>query len=293
MDIKEFIKSKRPSLSDGSLTTYTSILRSLYKKVFGTGTIDTEKFNDTDKILDFLKDLEPNKRKTILSGLVVVTDKKEYRDKMLDDVSSYNKEIKKQEKSETQKENWVTTDEVKSIYNTLKKNADMLYKKKSFTSSELQQIQNFIILSLLGGIFIPPRRSLDFVSFKHKNIDKTKDNYLEKSKMVFNTYKTAKTYGQQVVDIPIQLKNILTKWNKINPTDYLLFDTNGNKLNSVKLNQRLNAIFDGKKIAVNGLRHAFLTDKYAETSKKQKELESDMTDMGSSSNMSKTYIKLD
>jgi len=293
MDIKEFIKSKRPTLSDGSLTTYTSILRSLYKKVFGNGTIDPEKFNDTDKILDFLKDLEPNKRKTILSGLVVVTDKKEYREKMLDDVSSYNKEIKKQEKSETQKENWVTTDEVKGIYENLKKNADMLYKKKSFSASELQQIQNFIILSLLGGIFIPPRRSLDFVSFKTKNIDKTKDNYLEKSKMVFNTYKTAKTYGQQVVDIPIQLKNILTKWNKINPTDYLLFDTNGNKLNSVKLNQRLNAIFDGKKIAVNGLRHAFLTDKYAETSKKQKELESDLTEMGSSGNMAKTYIKLD
>jgi hypothetical protein len=212
---------------------------------------------------------------------------------MLDDVSNYNKEIKKQEKTETQKENWVTTDEVKSIYETLKKNADMLYKKKSFTASELQQIQNFIILSLLGGIFIPPRRSLDFVSFKRINIDKTKDNYLEKNKMVFNTYKTAKTYGQQVVDIPIQLKNIITKWNKINPTEYLLFDTNGNKLNSVKLNQRLNAIFDGKKIAVNGLRHAFLTGKYAETSKKQKELENDMTDMGSSSGMAKTYIKLD
>ena len=111
--------------------------------------------------------------------------------------------------------------------------------------------------------------------------------------MIFNTYKTAKTYGQQVVDIPIQLKNIITKWYKINPSDYLLFDTNGNKLNSVKLNQRLNAIFDGKKIAVNGLRHAFLTGKYAETSKKQKELESDMSDMGSSSNMAKTYIKLD
>jgi hypothetical protein len=237
--------------------------------------------------------LEPNKRKTILSGLVVVTDKKEYREKMLDDVSSYNKEIKKQEKSETQKENWVTTDEVKTIYENLKKNADMLYKKKSFSASELQQIQNFIILSLLGGIFIPPRRSLDFVSFKHNNIDKTKDNYLEKSKMVFNTYKTAKTYGQQVVDIPIQLKNILTKWNKINPTDYLLFDTNGNKLNSVKLNQRLNAIFDGKKISVNQMRHTFLTGKYAETSKKQKQMENDMEAMGSSLSMVPNYVKLD
>jgi integrase len=210
---------------------------------------------------------------------------------MMNDVRDYNADIQKQEKSDTQQESWVNTADVKLIYDDLKKNADLLYKKKGLTPADLQQIQNYIIVSVLGGMYVPPRRSKDFVDFKIKSIDPSKDNFLDKSKMVFNSYKTAKTYGQQMVDIPIQLKNILLKWIKINPTDYLLFDVNMNPLSSVKLNQRLNKIFD-KKVGVNQLRHTFLTDKYKKTSEESKALANDMTEMGSSKNMADTYIKL-
>jgi len=291
-DLKEFIKDKRPALSEGSLKTYTSILKSLHKKIWG-GEIKVKDFDDSKKVLEFLKELEPNKRKTLLSALVVITDDSEYRKLMMSDVSDYNKQIGKQEKTENQKANWVDTDEVKVIYDNLKRNADLLYKKKDHTANELQQIQNFIILALMSGVFIPPRRSLDYCEFKIRNVDKEKDNFLDKNKLIFNRYKTFSTYGQQSVDIPVQLRNILTKWSKINPSEYLLVDTNGNKLNSVKLNQRFNSIFGGRKIATNQLRHTFLTGKYAETSKKQKELEEDMAEMGSSTNVAKTYIKLD
>jgi hypothetical protein len=109
--------------------------------------------------------------------------------------------------------------------------------------------------------------------------------------LIFNSYKTAKCYGEQVVKIPIVLKNILAKWIKINPTDWLLFDTNMNPLSSVKLNQRLNRLFDGKKVGVNQLRHTYLTDRYGETIKKNQEIKNTMTDMGSSANMLTTYIK--
>jgi hypothetical protein len=33
MDIKEYLKDKRPNLSAGSLTTYTSILKNLFSKL--------------------------------------------------------------------------------------------------------------------------------------------------------------------------------------------------------------------------------------------------------------------
>ena len=291
-DLKTYIKDKRSTLSEGSLKTYTSILKSLHKKIWG-GEINVKDFDDTKKVLEFLKELPANKRKTLLSALVVITDDAAYRKQMMEDVSDYNKEINKQQKTETQKENWVSTEEVKVIYDMFKKNADLLYKKSSHTANELQQIQNFIILALMSGIFIAPRRSLDYCEFKIRNIDKKTDNYLDKNTLVFNRYKTAKTYGQQSVSIPVQLRNILTKWSKLNPTDYLLIDTNGNKLNSVKLNQRFNSIFGDKKIATNALRHTYLTDKYAETSKKQKALEADLTEMGTSMNVAKNYIKID
>jgi len=293
MDLKKAIAEKRPKLTQSSITTYASILRNLYKKVFDDKEIDLTKFDDTSKILSHLKEVPPNKRKTILSALVIMTDDKKYRDLMMEDIKDYTKEIKPQEKTETQKENWVETSSVKTLWETLKKNTDLLYKKAHLTSGDLQQIQSFIIVSLLGGVFIPPRRSKDLVDWKIKNVDKEKDNFLEKSNIHYNSYKTAKCYGEQVVAIPVPLKNILNKWIKINPTDYLLFDTNQNPLTSVKLNQRLNKLFDGKKVGVNQLRKTYLTDKYADYSRAQKELEDDMGQMGSSTAVEKNYIKID
>jgi len=291
MSLKEAIKDKRPNLSASSITTYTSILSHLDNKVFGTGEIDLGKFGETDKVLDFLKDLPANKRKTILSALVIITDNKKYRDQMLDDIKDYNHEISKQEKTEEQKDSWVEGSAVKELWDKLKRNADLIYKKKHYTQNDLQEIQSFIIMSLLGGVFIAPRRAKDYCDFKIKEIDPAKDNYLRKTELVFNSYKTAKCYGEQVVRIPVQLKNILAKWIKINPTDYLLFDTNMNPLTSVKLNQRLNRLFDGKKVGVNQLRHTYLTDKYADTLQQKKAIDADMRDMGSSANMLTTYVK--
>jgi hypothetical protein len=294
MNLTEFIKDKRPSLSASSIKTYNSVLGSLYKKVFEYSKgdeVDTTNFENSDKILKYLEDLPPNRRKTILSALVVITDKKAYRDAMLDDINSYNADIKKQEKTDTQRENWVDSEELQSIYNELKKNADLLYKKSHLVKSDYQQIQNFILIALLGGFFCPPRRSLDFSSaFKIKNIDKEHDNYIDKGFMVFNRYKTAKTYGEQKVKISPTLKTILNKWIKINPTEFLFFDTNMNPLSSVKITQRLNKIF-GRKIAINAMRHSYLTDKYGDMIKKNKDLAEDMQSMGSSLNMATTYIK--
>lgn len=290
--IKEFVSEKRSTLSKSSVNTYASILKNLYKKVYGDDAYTLSKFNDPEKTLEHLRDMPSNKRKTILSALVIITDKKEYRDLMMDDVRNYNKEIDTQTKSETQKENWIDGGEITSIYSELKRDADAIYKKKSYTPADLQQIQNYVIVSLLGGIHCPPRRSKDYVDFKIKNIDKEKDNYLEKNKMVFNSYKTAKTYGRQELELPKSLKSILVKWIKINPTDHLLFDANMNKLSSVKLNQRMNKIFNGK-ISTNAMRHSYLTDKYKETSLQNKRLAEDMSAMASSQSMAPTYIKLD
>jgi hypothetical protein len=75
----------------------------------------------------------------------------------------------------------VNGDEIKGIWDDLKRNAELLYKKKTLTPSDLQQIQSYIIISLPGGIFIPPRRSKDYVDMMIKDIDKNKDNYIEKS----------------------------------------------------------------------------------------------------------------
>lgn len=288
--INNYIKEKRPKISKSSLKTYESILRNLYEKVFGDKDYDVKKFDENEKIIKFLKDLPSNKRKTILSALVVITDNKAYRELMMEDIKEYNKNEAKQEKTKVQQDNWVDKDDVEKIYNVLKANANILYKKKPINNVDLQEIQNYIILSLFNGDYIPPRRSKDYVDFKIKNIDKDNDNYIDKNHFVYNSYKTAKTYGQQKVEIPKELKSILTKWIKINPTDYLLFDSSLKKLSNVKLNQRLNKLF-GKKVGVNVLRHSFLSDKYGDLIDKKNELAKDFKDMGSSILQENIYIK--
>jgi len=291
LNLKEYIKDKRPNLSATSVKTYDSILWNVYKNTFGEGEIDVSKFDDDDKIWHKIRLLPRNRRKTILSALVIITDNKFYRDMMMDDIKDYKAEIAKQEKTPYQKENWIDVTEVKEKWEALKRNADLLYKKAHLTTNDLQEIQSYIILSLLGGMFIVSRRSLDYVNFKIRDIHKDTDNYLDKAQLVFNSYKTAKCYGQQKVAIPPTLRLLLAKWIKINPTDYLLFDTNMNPLTSVKLNQRLNKIFEGKKIGINSLRHTYLTDKYGSTIQTTKELANDLSNMGSSMSQAQTYIK--
>lgn len=290
-NIKEYIQKKRPTLGASSITTYASILRSLYKKVFGEGEIDPDKYEDDKAILKSLNDLPPNKRKTILSALVIITDKPAYRDLMNADVSAYNKEISLQQKTDTQKESWVEGGDIRTIFEDCRRNAEALYKKSHLTPADLQTIQSYIIMSLLGGSFIAPRRSKDFCDFKIKSVDKTKNNFLDKGEMIFNSYKTVKTYGQQKVAVPIKLRNILNKWISVNPTDYLLFDANYNPLTSVKLNQRLNKLFDGKKVGVNQMRHTFLTEKFGDTIAQKKAVANTMEQMGSSPAMLTTYVK--
>ena len=282
MDLKQKLKELRPNLSASSITTYNSILKNLHKRVFDKE-LELNDFNDIESILGYLKDIPANKRKTILSALTVLTGMPEYREQMLGDIQTYTNEIAKQEKTDTQKENWLETDVLKQKLEQYKKNAAVLYRKNSLSAKDLQDIQNYILLVLYSGEFIAPRRSKDYVDFKIADIDKAKDNYVDKSGLVFNSYKTASKYGQQRVQIPSKMRTILKKWISVNPTPYLLFDSNQAPLTSVKLNQRLNSIF-GKKISVNALRHTFLTSKYGDVG-------SDLNDMGTSMNMMTTYIK--
>ena len=288
--LRELIIKNKPNISKSSVTTYFSILKNLYINIFKDDKFDLDKFDNADKILSSLKDLEPNKRKTILAALVVITDNKKYRDQMLLDIEEYKSNESKQLKSDKQNESWVDTTEIDDIFKIMEQNVKILYKKKKLSITDLQEIQNYIILCLLSGRYIPPRRSKDYVDFKICNLDKEKDNYIEKKTMVFNSYKTAKTYQRQELPIPIELMKILNKWIKVNPLDYLFFDSNWHKLSNVKLNQRLNKIF-GKKASVNQMRHTYLSNKYKDTIQLNKDMAEDMKNMGSSMAQQQIYIK--
>jgi len=279
--LKEQLKLKRPTLSDNSLTTYASILKNLHKTVFGSDEIDINRFNETDKILDAIKSIEPKRRKTILSALMIITnDKKKFKDiekeepppveettptegptalpfdikLLLTDTEGHNGYIEEKEDDSpiSVAEDVSFQNYIQEVYDNLKNDAELTYKKKMLSTADYQLIQSFVIVSLLGGMHIKPRKSKDYVDFKIKNVNEALDNHIEKDKLIFIVLPE-----KEIVEVPKPLQTILKKWIAINPTDYLLFDTNRNKLSSVKLNQRLNKIFNNKKVSINALIQSF------------------------------------
>jgi hypothetical protein len=286
--IEHTVKEKRPNLSASSLKTYVSILFNLHKKLNPDGD-DMKFFEDDEKILDDLKEKPPSTRKTVLSALFVLTGKKEYNDQMLLDCKHTNDKYKEQQKSQKEEDNWVSVDEIKTIYDGLLEEVNSMFSKRLL--SNYQTIVNFILLGCLGGVSgLPPRRSLDFCEMKIKNYDSKTDNYYKAGKFYFNKYKTAKDYGEQVIDVRAkapEFNAILTKWVKSNPTDYLLFSSNQQKLTSPQVTRLLNKLF-GKKTSTDLLRHIYLTNKYG---KLQDEMKQDAHDMSHSINQQSLYIK--
>ena len=288
VSISDLIKQKRPNLNEKSVKTYTSILKTISKDLKFN---DVKDFKKTKEILEHLKNMPGSVRKTRLSALLVITGNGEFKEQMLEDINNYNKDKKNGNKNEKEIEAWMTKEEIKKIFNNLKKRASVNYKKGDLKMKELQEIQDFVMLALFT--LIPPRRALDYTEMKIKNIDTEKDNYIKNKTMVFNIYKTSKTKGQDKIEIPKELKLILNKWLRVNPTEYLLFDCKGNKLSSVKVNQRFNKIMNKPNFSVNMFRKVFLTDKYKDTIEKMKNLEEDLEDMGSSKKQIQHYVKLD
>lgn len=290
--ISTHILKERPNLSANTVKTYTSVLSSLHKKVYGDATVKLENFNDVGKIMKALQEKPPSTRKTTLSALYILTQIPDYREQMTADIKTYKDDVSKQEMNDKQKSAFKTQEEIKEKLESLKAEAEMLYKKPNKTSTDLNAIQNYIILALTSGVYISPRRSLDWVLMKTKtkDIDRTKDNYMDKGKFYFNVYKGSDKKGPQVIDIPKPLQAILKKWLSLQNYDTLLFDVNGSQLNSVKLNQRLNRIL-GDGAAINVLRHSYLSTKFADTIDMNKKLNETMEAMGSSIAQEKIYIQ--
>lgn len=295
-NILTIIKIHRPNLSENSLKTYNSTLVNLYYSVYPNDKlISSVKFFNFDDFINFLKDTPYNKRKSKLSALVVITNSNKenpnpYQTLMMEDIHKWDAEQKKQIINPDTEQ--ISQEEVKTI---LKKYEEVFNSK----TSSIQDKQDYIILCLSSGAYIPPRRSLDWCELKFKNINKDTDNFIKTiggkfPTFVLNKYKTNKSYGTTLIKIPPELVKILKKWlaiiKPIN-TETILFDKNMNPLTAVKFTQRLNKIFNGK-ISVNALRHSYTTEKYEDVEMPPlEEIEETAKLMGHSLTQHLEYIK--
>jgi len=295
--LRSQIRDNRPKIADSSLKTYASILSNLYKRVAKDEDVSKcfDYFSKNPKdVLSHLKDIDPSKRKTILASLVVLTESNEkaadlYRKQMLDDKGKYDDDQKDQKMSDSQRENWVTQEEVAKLYDQMDKENRAFLSREKLRPAEFQQVQNWLILALYH--LQAPRRLKDYTEMKLRNIDEEKDNFVKANNLVFNQYKTAKTHGKETVAMNPKLKFIINKWKVINPNEYMLVSGAGKKLTSSQLQQRLNQIL-GKKASVNILRHSFLSEKYKDLPP-LRQLEQRAEEMGHTVEQALLYVKKD
>ena len=290
-EIKSQLLKNRPSLSEGSIKTYTSLIKSIHSKVFPNETFDIENLNDYETVINYLSPWPYNKRKTTLSALFVLTHIPEYQQLMMEDLQIHNNKELEQTQNEKQEANMIPFEEVKKIVNKYEKNTKLLYKKEgALDMKDLQQIQLFIILALTTGYYFEPRRSQDWI-MSFRDYDEDSDNYYDRetNEFVFNKYKTSNLYGTHIVKPPRKVKTILQKWLDVNPTNYVLFNSKGKPLTPPEIAHRLNEIF-GRQVSTSMLRHIYLTNYYSEK-RKLKEMTETAKNMGHSVTQALAYVK--
>jgi hypothetical protein len=306
MSILDNLKNK--NISESSLKLYLNNL----KRLNGGNEIKNLAFlKDESKILDKIKDYKPNTRRTYLISIVSLLKEepkmKKLYDKYYKYLMEYNNELKvNTTKSETQKENWITKEEIDELYKSMEKSIlEKIANKKKITEEEFNELLYFVVLSLYT--LNPPRRNLDYMYMvvvkKYNDEMDKKFNYLdlENNLFHFNNYKTQGTYKTQTVAIPPELQRIIkiylgyhplkSELKKKNGMIPFLVDNLGVPFETQNtITRMLNKIF-GKRVGVSMLRNVYLTNAFQPAIQ---ELQNATEQMGTSSNTAiNNYIKMD
>ncbi len=322
MDFEQKLISlmKEKDLTDSSINLYIKNLRRLNNDE------KLKNLNFLKKVDDILSKLENYKETTkriylisIVSALRTDEKMKKLYQKYRELMENKNKEIREQsdknEMTETQKENWITWEEVKNKIQTLQ-NSVSNYKRNPalFYENQWNQLLKLVVLSLY--YFVPPRRN----DYLHMNViydsrlaNDDNKNYLildivdpkNTPKFVFNKFKTAKKEGKVEQEIPDELLDIINNYlhyhpilkrmkiNKktartINVPFLVEYDGTpvGKNLNGIT--RILNKIFHPKKVSSSMLRHIYLSSKYGDV---LNEMKNDSKNMSHSIGTQKEYIK--
>lgn len=300
MSYDKYFKKSKPSISMNTIKTYSGIISSIAKRINKKIESPNDVIKYVDDIIQAYDDIKYNTRKTHISALIsflgnVDDENKEALNKLrkivMTDVATYNEFIDSQTKSTEQNDNWIEWPDVIKRYQAFEREVGPLWKlsPEELSKGNYNKLKMFVLISCY--VLIPPRRALDYTSFKIRNYNTTKDNYMKGRKFIFNNYKTAKTYGMNEVDISPKLHSIIKKWAIINPSDYLITGNNDRykAISAPQLTNMLNTFFD-KRVSVNILRHSFLTHLYKDIPKLD-EMKERASDMGHSIEQALEYVK--
>lgn len=254
--IKEELKKNRSTLSESSLKSYCSNLSNLPKKINKTDSIQSFT-DDKNEYIEYINTLDNNNQtaKTLLSSLYIITLDDDYRNAMLEKNKIIQNNYLNQKKTNKQIKNEIT-------YDDIVKKTKFLFELLKIDKSIINY-QNYFLLSLMSGQIqgIEPRRN-EWGNVKIKNYNKDNDNYIKKNNVIFNTFKTSKSKGQQIVKLPKSFMILLNRYLKISDNDNLFYNDDLQGLTSCNVTKRINKIFSPLNISCDILRSTYLTNMY-------------------------------
>ena len=275
VSIAEIIRNDRPNITDSSIKTYVFSL----KKLGIINIEDIDKIDNPNDIFEKIKDMKTSQQRNLLSSVLIIikaVKKPEdlyeiYRKKCFDLGVEYSEEMAKNEKTETQSENWIKIDELKQITNKLIKTQP--------------ESQNTLIAALYS--FQPPTR-LDYYDMQiikpSYEMDNTK-NYLlihntRRKEFIFNDYKTSSKYNTVRIPVSKELNKFINKFLKLNQDrTYLIQNKKVFPLTRNHLGKLIPMVFKetGKNVTLNIIRHVYVSEKVdLEAVKSFKELAKNM-----------------
>lgn len=272
--IEEILRANRPNLSDNSVRTYKSIIKNFGKQMGIKIETPEDVITNHQAIMAHMGNLTAGGIKTRLSALIVFIEKEaeqakealeHFAEMMKTKMKQGFEEADDQKMTDKQKKAMIPWEDVLKKYHELEKEIEPLLEQDDLSKEQFARFQMYVVLSCM--VLIEPRRSLDWTEFKLRNVDETKNNFLRVVKrkpfLVFNTFKTAKDLGQQILPCPPKLYKILKgEWFLKNKHDYLLMNTRQtNKINSTQFMKLLYEFF-GSNVSTNILRHSYLKKLY-------------------------------
>jgi len=320
-NLRKALAKSRSELTESSIHNYITNLRMLSKKCNQDQTkqLSSQFLKDFSKIKQCIDEISNNNtKKNRLTAVLVALHSDENPDTKLIDkyqallkqiMVKVNEQINSQEKTKTQKDNWIDFDTVKQILNKMliDINDAGLWTKEKLSKTEYAMIQKYVLLRFY--VANPIRNNVaNCKVISQKEYDDLKDkseNYLIKDKsnykFMLNNFKNVKRLGAKVLTIDPALSKILTRWLKINKSGY--FFTLNDKVTPITSNhvtKLLNSIFkkyaEGKKLSTSMLRHIQISNdlKDEPTIKEKQEKEEKIEDKYQhSTNMNDTYRRLD
>jgi len=291
--IRDKIRAKR-ELRENSLNTYINSLK-IIKQKLDDSYDRTEPIMDTKFLLDYDKVMEvidnekkiTTKKNRLTAVIVALTSDNQkadiigqYSDKLKELSDKYLSFLRTQQKTDTQKKNWINYEELVEIVNKLmRKVKDYgLHKKDPAThrptSKEFITLQRYLILRTyltfsLRNNFADMKilKRTEYNKIPQKERDENNFLILAPSNRKYfyiNQFKNRKFIGEKILTVPPKLNKVINLWLRWNKSGYYLVKADRKtpfSPNSITkfLNSLFNKYADGKKISSSMIRHIIIS----------------------------------